>query len=182
MSAFTSPWHPILVGLTCFALSSPLQADDISVFEQGGQREVYVGNQTPKAQDLVEILQPPDTEARTRGARPATLALNVQFKVGSAILTESGQEQLRALGEALQSKQLQSHSYIVEGHTDKKGKLSRNMTLSQKRAESVRQYLTQNFDIKPSQLKALGLGSNRLIDPADPFNPINRRVTITAKD
>ncbi len=174
MSAHIPSWCPVLAGLVYCFLLNPIQAGEVRVKHGDGHEEIYVDDQIPKTQDLVRIL------GSTRGIKPSSLALKIQFKVGSAELTSAAKEQLQPLGEALQSAELQSRSYIIEGHTDRSGQLSRNMVLSKKRAESVRQYLTQNFTIESSQLAAAGLGPNQPLDHADPFNPINRRVTFTA--
>jgi len=48
----------------------------------------------------------------------------------------------------------------VEGHTDNKGARAKNLTLSQRRAESVRRYLTER-GVPAARLEAQGLGPDR---------------------
>jgi opacity protein-like surface antigen len=47
---------------------------------------------------------------------------------------------------------------VIEGHTDSVGSAAYNQKLSQKRADSVRDYLIQNFNISPDRLTAKGYG------------------------
>jgi OOP family OmpA-OmpF porin len=54
-------------------------------------------------------------------------------------------------------------SAVIEGHTDNVGGEQYNLQLSQRRAESVRKYLIDNFNIAPDRLKAEGFGESRPI-------------------
>jgi OOP family OmpA-OmpF porin len=69
-------------------------------------------------------------------------------------------------------------SALIEGHTDNVGGDQYNLQLSQQRADSVRQYLIDNFSIAPDRLSAKGFGESRPIasnsTPAD--REKNRRV------
>ncbi len=52
----------------------------------------------------------------------------------------------------------------IEGHTDSDGPDEHNMTLSQNRANSVRDYLIATYGIDPSRLEAKGWGESQPID------------------
>jgi outer membrane protein OmpA-like peptidoglycan-associated protein len=68
--------------------------------------------------------------------------------------------------------------YRIEGHTDAKGSFAYNQTLSERRAEAVRNYLI-TMGIGDERLTAVGFGKTRpLPNPpaASPYAPINRRV------
>ena len=54
----------------------------------------------------------------------------------------------------------------------------RNMTLSERRAEAVRDYLVGHFSIGASRLIAIGYGEERLKNTADPDAAENRRVEV----
>ncbi|WP_246329806.1 OmpA family protein [Geomonas limicola] len=50
---------------------------------------------------------------------------------------------------------------VIEGHTDSVGDQASNMKLSQRRADSVRNYLIKNFGVAPERLQAKGYGPTR---------------------
>jgi len=66
----------------------------------------------------------------------------------------------------------------VEGHTDSTGSADLNQTLSQKRADAVRNYLTSNGGIPGDQVVAAGFGKTRPIASNDTAEgrAQNRRV------
>ncbi|MFQ5453029.1 MAG: OmpA family protein, partial [Candidatus Zixiibacteriota bacterium] len=64
----------------------------------------------------------------------------------------------------------------IEGHTDRDGSDENNMTLSQKRANSVRDYLMSKYSISANQLEAKGWGETKPIDGNDsPEGKANNR-------
>jgi outer membrane protein OmpA-like peptidoglycan-associated protein len=65
---------------------------------------------------------------------------------------------------------------VIEGHTDATGSDDYNLSLSQRRAASVKQYLISVHGIDAARLEAVGLGKTRPLYAADPFAPENRRV------
>jgi outer membrane protein OmpA-like peptidoglycan-associated protein len=85
---------------------------------------------------------------------------------------------LRRLGEALKDPRLASNRFRIAGHTDAKGTAEYNNKLSQRRAQSVRNYLIYQYDIDPSKLEAVGFGFSQLADSVHPEDGINRRVQI----
>ena len=68
----------------------------------------------------------------------------------------------------------------IEGHTDSDGADDYNLTLSQKRSESVRTYLINNFKVDANRLESKGWGESKPIDtnntPEGKAN--NRRVEL----
>jgi len=64
----------------------------------------------------------------------------------------------------------------IEGHTDSDGADEYNMTLSQKRAASVRDYLIANYKIASERLESKGWGESKPIDKNDtPEGKANNR-------
>jgi outer membrane protein OmpA-like peptidoglycan-associated protein len=118
-------------------------------------------------EDIISGLTPSVQATRTRGIATrtrgiqtglSTIALKIHFDFDSASILPEAEPMLRNLGQALQSPQLAPYRIQIEGHTDSIGSLGYNQDLSQRRAESVKLYLTQNFGIVPDRLVAVGRG------------------------
>ena len=89
-------------------------------------------------------------------------------------------QQLSPVGEALASNELSSVEFTLEGHTDAAGDADYNLTLSERRAQSVKSYFTDNYALEPGRVEAMGKGESELIDRSNPNSGVNRRVTIIA--
>ena len=134
-------------------------------------RTDLTGRANIQTQDIIMGLTPGvrtrSLKAKTRGLQPglATIALTVNFGFDSADILPEALPNLQSLGKALQSPQLAPYQIRIEGHTDSIGSATYNRHLSQRRAESVKRYLTQNFDITPSHLIIEGRGEEEPIGP-----------------
>jgi outer membrane protein OmpA-like peptidoglycan-associated protein len=84
---------------------------------------------------------------------------------------------LGSLVAAMQSPELKSIRFVIEGHADATGQAAQNQRLSQERAEEVRLYLVA-LGVHPSRLRAVGKGASQFVDAADPTAAINRRVRV----
>lgn len=104
--------------------------------------------------------------------------LRVTFGFDSAEITPDAQRTLDALGEALLDARLSEDRFEIAGHTDGVGEDSYNATLSERRAQAVVDYLSENFGVPRERLVGRGYGKTYLADPEDPRNPINRRVEV----
>ncbi len=80
------------------------------------------------------------------------------------------------LGEAM--RQLPRETLAIVGHTDASGSDQYNMTLSQRRAKSVSQYLVSELGIDPSRLQSIGEGETKLKNKSNPRSADNRRVEV----
>jgi outer membrane protein OmpA-like peptidoglycan-associated protein len=112
------------------------------------------------------------------GANPLSVNLYVNFSYDSADLTSDARIILDRLGQALVDDRLKPFSFMIEGHTDAKGGVDYNQTLSERRARTVQRYLIENFGISESRLVAHGFGKSRLLDPSRPEDGVNRRVQV----
>ena len=107
-----------------------------------------------------------------------TVDLEVFFEYDSAEITPEAKPTLVKLGQALSSDKLKGSVFLVAGHTDAQGSDDYNLSLSNARANSVRAYLVEEFDIAPGQLVALGFGEEQLKNADDPSAGENRRVQV----
>lgn len=66
----------------------------------------------------------------------------------------------------------------ISGHTDSAGKEESNLKLSQDRADAIRRYLIDEFNIKESRVEAIGYGSSKPIveELTNKDRQLNRRV------
>jgi outer membrane protein OmpA-like peptidoglycan-associated protein len=68
--------------------------------------------------------------------------------------------------------------FLIEGHTDAVGADVDNLSLSDRRAETVADILTETFQIPPENLTSQGYGAHFLKIPTQEANRQNRRVTV----
>jgi OOP family OmpA-OmpF porin len=68
--------------------------------------------------------------------------------------------------------------FLIEGHTDAVGNNVDNLSLSDRRAESAAELLTQQFAVPAENLTSQGYGSQYMKEQTDGPSRINRRVTI----
>ena len=104
--------------------------------------------------------------------------MQIQFRLGSAIIEPSSYGTLGAIADAMHNPILHGYKFIVTGNTDVTGPREVNLKLSQARADAVVSALVSVFNINPTRLEAVGLGEEVLLDPKRPTDPINRRVQI----
>src|SRR6266571_4338796 len=101
------------------------------------------------------------------------------FEYDSAELQSSAIFQLQKLGTLI--KRNPNATFTVEGYTDSFGGPEYNLELSQRRAESVKQYLVEAIGISPAQIEARGFGQTKFrVSPNGGIDEQreNRRVEI----
>ena len=104
---------------------------------------------------------------------------SITFDSGSWEVTPEQQPKLQAVADAMQ-RVLSRHPdemFLIEGHTDAVGNDVDNLSLSDRRAESVAVVLTNVFQIPPENLVTQGYGEQHLKVPTDGPSRENRRVT-----
>jgi outer membrane protein OmpA-like peptidoglycan-associated protein len=114
----------------------------------------------------------------TEKAELPRLDFSITFGFDSADIEQGSYATLDTLAEALKSNDLASYRFLVNGHTDSKGSDDYNLDLSQRRANSVVQYLVSQHEIDAGRLKAIGFGETTLKDVNDGEAALNRRVEI----
>jgi OmpA-OmpF porin, OOP family len=104
----------------------------------------------------------------------------VTFDTGSWELTPGQVERLAAIANGLNRaiEQNPREVFLIEGHTDAVGTDIDNLSLSDRRAESVAIVLTQQFGVPAENLSTQGYGEQYLKIPTDGPERANRRVTV----
>jgi outer membrane protein OmpA-like peptidoglycan-associated protein len=104
----------------------------------------------------------------------------ITFDTGSAEITKDQASTLRevakAIGDILERDP--GETFLIEGHTDAVGSDESNLVLSDERAESIANVLTDLFDIPAENLTTQGYGERYLKIDTDGDARENRRVTI----
>ena len=104
--------------------------------------------------------------------------LEITFDYNSAQISKSALPQVDALGKALTDPSMKGTTFVVAGHTDAVGSDPYNQDLSERRADSVKQYLTSKYGMAATDLVTVGYGKSRLKNPNDPKGGENRRVQV----
>lgn len=109
---------------------------------------------------------------------PVTFTLNIEFDTGKAFIKPEYHDKIAQVAEYLLD--YPDTEATIEGHTDTQGNDEKNLLLSQKRAESVMNYLEENFGIAADRMKAIGYGETRPIASNDTNEgrQKNRRVDV----
>jgi len=113
------------------------------------------------------------------GIEKPKIDLEILFAYNIAEILSSSKSALRKLGTALTDPALKGNVFLIAGHTDARGGGAYTLDLSERRADAVKQFLTENFGIPSEDLIAVGYGKSRLKNPSDPLGAENRRIEIT---
>ena len=136
---------------------------------------------------FVETLRNRKTRSLSSGEREeiATIAadkpnidLEIMFDYNSADISATSMPSVQALGKALSDQNLKGSTFVVAGYTDAAGGEAYNQDLSERRADTIKRYLTEKYGIAGGDLVTVGYGKSRPKNPNDPMDPANRRVQV----
>ena len=125
--------------------------------------------------DAVPLKRPPLT---TELRKLPQFTVGIRFDPDTSIVRPESYQSLGRIADALLRQSLLPYGFLIVGHTESTGKRDYNLTLSQKRADSIRDVLVTTFKISPKRLQAIGLGEEQLLDPAQPAAAINQQFQI----
>jgi outer membrane protein OmpA-like peptidoglycan-associated protein len=108
--------------------------------------------------------------------------LEIQFDYNSADISKTSVNAVQELGKALSDASLKGSTFVVAGHTDAIGGEAYNQDLSERRADTIKKYLTEKYGLAGSDLVTVGYGKTRPKDANAPMDPINRRVQVVNMD
>jgi outer membrane protein OmpA-like peptidoglycan-associated protein len=165
--ALTPPKKPLTRGL-----SIGPQADPAKVAEEGAFVQ-KIKNRATRSLSLGER-----EEIATIAKDKPNIDLEINFDYNSADISEKSMPSVQALGKALTNPDLKGSTFIVAGYTDAAGGDGYNQDLSERRADSIKRYLTDKFGITGSDLVTVGYGKTKLKDPSQPLAEVNRRVQV----
>ncbi|MGB4826473.1 MAG: OmpA family protein, partial [Paracoccaceae bacterium] len=120
-------------------------------------------------------------EIREVRALSATIEVDsITFDSGSAAIKATEARKLADLGQLMQQLLAANPAevFLIEGHTDAVGSAASNLSLSDRRAESLALALTEYFDIPPENLVIQGYGESELKIESQDDERANRRVVV----
>lgn len=105
---------------------------------------------------------------------------SINFEFGSWDVTDDQFPKLERVARAFNSilRRNPDVVFMIEGHTDAVGSDIDNLSLSDRRAETVASILTEEFDVPPENLVTQGYGEEFLKVETDGPERANRRVTV----
>ena len=137
----------------------------------------HVAVAAPVSEPVVVPAQP-KAEA-TKLCSPTVI--DIQFDTNKADIKPQFHGELKKLGDFL--KEFPNAKGTIEGHTDNVGSSASNLKLSQRRADSVRNYIIKNFGIAADRISAKGYGLTKPVadNKTKPGKQKNRRIEANFK-
>jgi outer membrane protein OmpA-like peptidoglycan-associated protein len=152
----------------------------------------YVYADQASEEDIEETLSAPPVEdiepeysldeirysPRLRERMPSVNLNTINFEFGSWEIAEDQVNRLQVMAKAIESilRRNPDEVFLIEGHTDAVGSDEDNLSLSDRRAESVARVLSDEFNIPPENLVTQGYGEQYLLRDTQDAERTNRRV------
>jgi len=121
-------------------------------------------------------------EVAQLAANKPKIDLEIRFDYNSADIAKTSVQAVQELGKALSDASLKGSTFVVAGHTDAIGGEEYNQGLSERRADTIKRYLTEKYGINGSDLVTVGYGKTKPKDANAPLDPANRRVQVVNMD
>jgi len=171
-------------------ISKALQPKSLTRGLSAGTPQVDTAAQA-KESKFIDSLRNRSTRSLSLGEREevAQLAatkpkidLEIRFDYNSADIAKTSMQAVQLLGKALSDPSLKGSTFVVAGHTDAIGGEEYNQGLSERRADTIKRYLSEKFGINGSDLVTVGYGKTKPKDANAPLDPSNRRVQVVNMD
>ena len=150
-------------------LEAPLDLDVAALKQQALER-------AKSKADAAPLKRPPVAPQLLK--LPQFLA-DIQFDDDAAVIRPDSYRTLGRIADTLYHPSLLGYKFLIVGRTASTGRRDVNLTLSQRRADVIREVLINTFKISPKRLQAIGLGEEQLIDAGRPTAAINQQAQIT---
>ncbi len=172
----------LIVFFVLYSISQISYAEELYLFTE----------EVPSAEEMATIMfpdlaEPNAPKVKTRSVQfgtkkpqsqpePISIGMPVNFSYASYQLKPEIKPFLDQVGVMMNLEKLANQKLIIEGHTDATGPETYNADLSQKRAEAVKDYLIENYQIAAERLIVVGKGEDFTLTGKSPNDPMNRRV------
>ena len=162
--------RPLTRGLSVAPVDTAAQAKETSFVETLRNRKTR-SLSLGERQEIAEI-----------AATKPKIDLEIRFDYNSADISKDSVSSVQELGKALSNADLKGSTFVVAGHTDAMGGEAYNQDLSERRADTIKKYLTDKYGIVGANLVTVGYGKTQPKDPNAPMDPSNRRVQVVNMD
>jgi outer membrane protein OmpA-like peptidoglycan-associated protein len=141
--------------------ASQTQLTELSQAHEGMTAELSVRKEREdKFRRAKQVLNPSEGEVLFNSSNDIVLRLSgLSFDVGKSDIKDDHMDLLRKIQSVIEM--FPTSQLVVEGHTDDRGEASSNVTLSEKRAFAVMQYLRQAMLIPAERIQSIGFGADR---------------------
>ncbi|HTG62808.1 MAG TPA: OmpA family protein [Terriglobia bacterium] len=171
--------HSTMSGILALGFFGFLSFGNAAFAEQVSRQQILEAlTAQPKVMSLADKLRLNRSLTLASVEPRQTIDLEVYFDYNSAEITSKAEPQLDELGAALADPKLSGATISINGHTDGIGGDAFNKKLSERRAAMIKEYLVDNFQLSPSNLRTIGYGKTRPKNKMDPNAPENRRVEV----
>ena len=146
-------------------------------YQFGGEKPAPAPVPPPVVEPAPEApLEPVPAAEPTPGRYKYCITLHIEFDIDKADIRPEYHDEVAKVGDFM--KKYPTTTTVIEGHTDNVGTAEYNMGLSQRRAESVVNYLVEKFGIENSRLSAKGYGLTRPVadNSTNEGKQLNRRI------
>ncbi len=106
------------------------------------------------------------------------LIVEIRFDEDAAVIRPESYRTLGRIADTLTHPTLLTTKFLIVAHAASSGRRENNLTLSQRRADVIREVLVNTFRISSKRLQAIGLGEEQLLDAARPAAAANQRIQI----
>lgn len=164
-----------------FSLKTATSEMWVRVISGGGGGEGYSLEILEKQAMEQSIELNPSELAKALDANGSVAIHGILFDTAKSTIKPDSEKVLQTIGDVLKANA--ALKLEIQGHTDNVGQKAANQTLSQQRAEAVRQYLITKFGIAAARLTAAGFGDTKPVAPntTEEGRTQNRRVELVKK-
>lgn len=154
------------------------QSRQLSAVEQRNQSLAEREELNAKIEEMRKKFSSDEAEVLKQGNNLIVRLKKMDFASGESNLGPSSFETLRKIQDLIAV--VPAEQIVIEGHTDSTGSAKVNQPLSEKRAESVKQYLVSQGVGENTQVEAKGYGSDKplVTNKTKEGRATNRRVDV----
>lgn len=199
-TSLTSRLYRVVLTTILMQISIVSMAENVKMYNQVPSADEMANLLFPKASGQATALKKPmkmrsisfdpvrstpqleakaDLEANSEHiTKSVGIGLPIQFDFNSDSITSASRPYIDELGKMLSREDLLNENVVIEGHTDAVGSALYNKKLSMRRAQSIKQYLFNQYGIDRNRMMVSGKGEYEPLKGQNPFAAVNRRVEI----